>query len=494
MSSFVAEKIKMDGLTYDDVLLIPAYSEILPKGVELKTKFSRNIELNIPFVTAAMDTVTESSMAIAIAREGGIGVIHKNMTIEEQARQVAIVKRAENGMIYDPVTIRRGKTVREALAMMAEYHIGGIPVVDEDNHLVGIVTNRDLRFERRFDKTIDEVMTSENLVTTHQQTDLTAAAQILQENKIEKLPVVDKDNHLVGLITYKDITKAKDKPMACKDEKGRLRVAAGVGVTADTMERASALVEAGVDAIVIDTAHGHSEGVIGKLRDVKTALPNLDVVVGNIATGEAAKFLVENGADAVKVGIGPGSICTTRVVAGVGVPQLSAIYDVYSALKNTDIPLIADGGLRYSGDVVKALAAGGSSVMIGSLVAGTEESPGDTIIFNGRKFKSYRGMGSLEAMEQKNGSRDRYFQGDISDNKKLVPEGIAGRVPYKGTVQEVIYQLVGGLRSGMGYCGAASIEKLHNARFTRITNAGVMESHPHDIAITSEAPNYSRPE
>lgn len=441
-----------------------------------------------------MDTVTESSMAIAIAREGGIGVIHKNMTIEEQARQVAIVKRAENGMIYDPVTIRRGSTVRDALAMMAEYHIGGIPVVDDEKHLVGIVTNRDLRFERRFDKTIDEVMTHENLVTTHQQTDLTAAAQILQENKIEKLPVVDKDNRLVGLITYKDITKAKDKPMACKDEKGRLRVAAGVGVTVDTMERASALVEAGVDAIVIDTAHGHSQGVIGKLRDVKTAFPNLDVVVGNIATGEAAKFLVENGADAVKVGIGPGSICTTRVVAGVGVPQLSAIYDVYSALKSTDVPLIADGGLRYSGDVVKALAAGGSSVMVGSLVAGTEESPGDTIIFNGRKFKSYRGMGSLEAMEQKNGSRDRYFQGDISDNKKLVPEGIAGRVPYKGTVQEVIYQLVGGLRSGMGYCGAASIEKLHNARFTRITNAGVMESHPHDIAITSEAPNYSRPE
>ena len=494
MSSFVADKIVMDGLTYDDVLLIPAYSEVLPKGVELKTKFSRNIELNIPFVTAAMDTVTESAMAIAIAREGGIGVIHKNMTIEEQARQVAIVKRAENGMIYDPVTIRRGRTVREALAMMAEYHIGGIPVVDEENHLVGIVTNRDLRFERHFDKTIDEVMTSENLVTTHQQTDLTAAAQILQENKIEKLPVVDKSNHLVGLITYKDITKAKDKPMACKDEKGRLRVAAGVGVTVDTMERASALVEAGVDAIVIDTAHGHSQGVIGKLRDVKTAFPNLDVVVGNIATGEAAKFLVENGADAVKVGIGPGSICTTRVVAGVGVPQLSAIYDVYSALKDTNVPLIADGGLRYSGDVVKALAAGGSCVMIGSLVAGTEESPGDTIIFNGRKFKSYRGMGSLEAMEQKHGSRDRYFQGDINDNKKLVPEGIAGRVPYKGTVQEVVYQLVGGLRSGMGYCGAASIEKLHNARFTRITNAGVMESHPHDIAITSEAPNYSRPE
>lgn len=455
MSSFVAEKIIMDGLTYDDVLLIPAYSEVLPKEVQLKTKFSRNIELNVPFVTAAMDTVTESAMAIAIAREGGIGVIHKNMSIEEQARQVAIVKRAENGMIYDPVTIRRGSTVRDALAMMAEYHIGGIPVVDDDNHLVGIVTNRDLRFERRLDKSIDEVMTSENLVTTHQKTNLAEAADILQENKIEKLPVVDNNNHLVGLITYKDITKAKDKPMACKDEKGRLRVAAGVGVTVDTMERAQALVDAGVDAIVIDTAHGHSQGVIGKLRDVKTAFPNLDVVVGNIATGDAAKFLIENGADAVKVGIGPGSICTTRVVAGVGVPQLSAIYDVYSALKNTDVPLIADGGLRYSGDVVKALAAGGSSVMIGSLVAGTEESPGDTIIFNGRKFKSYRGMGSLEAMEQKNGSRDRYFQGDVNDVKKLVPEGIAGRVPYKGTVQEVVYQLVGGLRSGMGYCGSA---------------------------------------
>ncbi|MDU6554598.1 MAG: IMP dehydrogenase [Prevotella bivia] len=494
MSSFVAEKIIMDGLTYDDVLLIPAYSEVLPKEVQLKTKFSRNIELNVPFVTAAMDTVTESAMAIAIAREGGIGVIHKNMSIEEQARQVAIVKRAENGMIYDPVTIRRGSMVRDALAMMAEYHIGGIPVVDDDNHLVGIVTNRDLRFERRLDKSIDEVMTSENLVTTHQKTNLAEAADILQENKIEKLPVVDNNNHLVGLITYKDITKAKDKPMACKDEKGRLRVAAGVGVTVDTMERAQALVDAGVDAIVIDTAHGHSQGVIGKLRDVKTAFPNLDVVVGNIATGDAAKFLIENGADAVKVGIGPGSICTTRVVAGVGVPQLSAIYDVYSALKNTDVPLIADGGLRYSGDVVKALAAGGSSVMIGSLVAGTEESPGDTIIFNGRKFKSYRGMGSLEAMEQKNGSRDRYFQGDVNDVKKLVPEGIAGRVPYKGTVQEVVYQLVGGLRSGMGYCGSASIEKLHEAKFTRITNAGVLESHPHDISITSEAPNYSRHE
>ncbi|MBQ5982330.1 MAG: IMP dehydrogenase [Prevotella sp.] len=492
MASFVADRIVMDGLTFDDVLLIPAYSEVLPKTVELTTKFSRNIVLNVPFVTAAMDTVTESAMAIAIAREGGIGVIHKNMSIEEQARQVAIVKRAENGMIYDPVTIRMGRTVKDALDMMHDYHIGGIPVVDENNRLVGIVTNRDLRFERRLDRKIDDVMTHENLVTTHQQTDLSAAAQILQENKIEKLPVVDKDNHLVGLITYKDITKAKDKPMACKDSKGRLRVAAGVGVTVDTLERAQALVDAGADAIVIDTAHGHSKGVVEKLLQVKGAFPNVDVVVGNVATGEAARLLVDSGADAIKVGIGPGSICTTRVVAGVGVPQLSAVYDVYNALQGTGVPLIADGGLRYSGDVVKAIAAGGSCVMIGSLVAGTEESPGDTIIFNGRKFKSYRGMGSLEAME--NGSKDRYFQSGTKDVKKLVPEGIAGRVPYKGTVQEVIYQLVGGLRSGMGYCGASTIEQLHHAKFVRITNAGVMESHPHDITITSEAPNYSRPE
>ena len=494
MSSFVADKIVMDGLTYDDVLLIPAYSDVLPKTVTLKTKFSRNIELNIPFVTAAMDTVTEAAMAIAIAREGGIGVIHKNMSIEEQAHEVAVVKRAENGMIYDPVTIRKGRTVKDALAMMHDYHIGGIPVVDDDNRLVGIVTNRDLRFEHRLDKKIDEVMTSENLVVTHQQTDLAAAAQILQENKIEKLPVVDANNRIVGLITYKDITKAKDKPMACKDEKGRLRVAAGVGVTADTLDRMKALVEAGADAIVIDTAHGHSKYVVEKLVEAKRAFPNVDIVVGNVATGEAAKLLVEHGADAVKVGIGPGSICTTRVVAGVGVPQLSAIYSVFDALNGTGVPLIADGGLRYSGDVVKALAAGGSSVMIGSLVAGTEESPGETIIFNGRKFKTYRGMGSMEAMEQKKGSKDRYFQGDTLEAKKLVPEGIAGRVPYKGTVQEVIYQLIGGLRSGMGYCGANDIVSLHNAKFTRITNAGVLESHPHDITITSEAPNYSRPE
>ena len=492
MANFIADRIVMDGLTFDDVLLVPAYSEVLPRSVDLSTRFSRNIALKVPFVTAAMDTVTEATMAIAIAREGGIGVIHKNMSIEEQARQVAIVKRAENGMIYHPVTIQSDATVADALDLMAEYHIGGIPVVDAGNHLVGIVTNRDLRFERRVERPIAEVMTKEHLVTTHQQTDLSAAAQILQENKIEKLPVVDDENHLIGLITYKDITKAKDKPMACKDEKGRLRVAAGVGVTNDTLDRIKALVEAGADAIVIDTAHGHSKGVIEKLREAKALYPNVDIVVGNVATGEAAKMLVEAGADGIKVGIGPGSICTTRVVAGVGVPQLSAVYDVASALAGTGVPLIADGGLRYSGDVVKAIAAGGNCVMIGSLVAGTEESPGDTIIFNGRKFKSYRGMGSLEAME--NGSKDRYFQAGEKDVKKLVPEGIAGRVPYKGTVQEVIYQLVGGLRSGMGYCGAATIEALHHAKFVRIPNAGVLESHPHDITITSEAPNYSRPQ
>ena len=390
------------------------------------------------------------------------------------------------------MTIQLGSTVADALELMNEYHIGGIPVVDSERHLVGIVTNRDLRFELNLNRPIDDVMTCENLVTTHVQTDLVAAAKILQENKIEKLPVVDEDNKLIGLITYKDITKAKDKPMACKDSKGRLRVAAGVGVTVDTLDRMKALVDAGVDAIIIDTAHGHSKFVIDKLKEAKKNFPNVDIVVGNVATGDAARMLVEAGADGVKVGIGPGSICTTRVVAGVGVPQLSAIYDVASALEGTGVPLIADGGLRYSGDVVKALAAGGYSVMIGSLVAGTEESPGDTIIYNGRKFKSYRGMGSLEAMEC--GSKDRYFQAGVKDVKKLVPEGIAGRVPYKGTVQEVIFQLVGGLRSGMGYCGAGTIEQLHNAKFVRITNAGVMESHPHDVTITSEAPNYSRPQ
>lgn len=489
--SFVAEKVVMDGLTFDDVLLIPSYSEVLPRNVDLSTNFTRNIRMNIPFVSAAMDTVTEAKLAIAIAREGGIGVIHKNMSIEEQARQVKMVKRAENGMIYDPVTILCTATVADALKLMAEYKIGGIPVVDEEKQLVGIVTNRDLRFEKNFAKQVAEVMTGkEKLVTTSQTTNLEDAAEILQQHKIEKLPVVDKDGALVGLVTYKDITKAKDKPFACKDEKGRLRVAAGVGVTADTMQRVDALVEAGVDAIVIDTAHGHTRGVVEVLKSVKAKYPTLECVVGNIATGDAAKMLVEAGADAVKVGIGPGSICTTRVVAGVGVPQLSAIYDVAKAIKGSGVPLIADGGLRYSGDVVKALAAGAFTVMVGGLLAGVEESPGETIIFNGRKFKSYRGMGSLEAMEK--GSSDRYFQAGEVDVKKLVPEGIAARVPFKGSLFEVIYQLVGGLRAGMGYCGSACIEQLHNAKFTRITNAGVAESHPHDVTITSESPNYSR--
>lgn len=489
MSDFIADRVKMDGLTFDDLLLIPAYSEVLPYQVNLKTRFSRNIELNVPIVSAAMDTVTEQQLAIAIAREGGIGVIHKNMPIAEQARQVHAVKRAENGMIYDPVTIKRGSTVNDALKMMEEYHIGGIPVVDDQQHLVGIVTNRDLRFEQNLNRPIDEVMTSENIITTTQSTNLEQAARILQDHKIEKLPVVDSEGKLVGLVTYKDITKAKDKPNACKDALGRLRVAAGVGVTKDSMQRVDALVEAGVDAIVIDTAHGHSKGVISVLRAIKEKYPDIDVVVGNIATGDAAKFLVENGADGVKVGIGPGSICTTRVIAGVGVPQISAIYDVAKALEGTGVPLIADGGIRYSGDIVKALAAGGYSVMLGGMLAGVEESPGDTIIFNGRKYKAYRGMGSLEAMEK--GSKDRYFQANETDAKKLVPEGIAARVPYKGSLYEVVYQMLGGLRSGMGYCGAPDIETLHKAKFTRITNAGVAESHPHDVAITSEAPNYS---
>ncbi|MDR0371351.1 MAG: IMP dehydrogenase [Prevotellaceae bacterium] len=488
--SFIADKIQFEGLTFDDVLLVPAYSEILPREVDLSSHFSRNIRLNIPFVSAAMDTVTEAELAIAIAREGGIGVIHKNMLIEAQALQVRYVKRAENGMISNPVSILRDKTVGDALAMMSEYKIGGIPVVNEDNYLVGIVTNRDLRFRRDMDELIDDVMTKEKLITTNQSTDLEAAADILQQYKIEKLPVVDAKNKLIGLITYKDITKAKNKPLASKDREGRLRVAAGVGITVDTLERVAALVAAGVDAIVIDTAHGHSAGVAEMLKSVKANYPDIDIVVGNIATGEAGKFLVGAGADAVKVGIGPGSICTTRVVAGIGVPQLSAIYDVAKALKGTGVPVIADGGLRYSGDVVKALAAGGNSVMMGSLLAGVEESPGETIIFNGRKFKSYRGMGSLEAMEK--GSKDRYFQDMESDIKKLVPEGIAARVPYKGLLYEVIYQISGGLRAGMGYCGAKTIKDLHNAKFTRITNAGVNESHPHDVTITSEAPNYSR--
>ena len=487
--SFITERIALEGLTFDDVLLIPAYSEVLPREIDLRTRFTRNIRLNLPFVSAAMDTVTESKMAISIAREGGIGVIHKNMSIAEQAKQVASVKRAENGMINAPVTITPDKTVGDAMRIMADYHIGGIPVVDGKNVLVGIVTNRDLRFEKDFNRNICDVMTKEDLITTSRDTDLYRAADILQEHKIEKLPVVAEDGTLIGLITYKDITKAKDKPFACKDELGRLRVAAGIGITADAVQRAEALVEAGVDALVLDSAHGHSKNVMDTLKEIKRHFDKVDVVVGNIATGEAAAMLADAGADAVKVGIGPGSICTTRVVAGVGVPQLSAVYGVYKALQSYDIPLIADGGIRYSGDIVKALAAGGDSVMLGGLLAGVEESPGTTILFNGRKFKTYRGMGSLEAMQH--GSKDRYMQGDVVDAKKLVPEGIVGRVPYKGDLYEVVYQMAGGLRSGMGYCGAKNIEKLHEARFCRITNAGVLESHPHDITITSEAPNYS---
>lgn len=487
--AFLKDKIIGEGLTFDDVFMVPAYSNVLPRNVDISSQFSRNIRLNTPIVSAAMDTVTESTMAIAIAREGGIGVIHKNMSIADQAKKVRMVKRAENGMIIDPVTITKEKTAADAMAIMKELKIGGIPVVDNVNHLIGIVTNRDLRFETG-EKIISDIMTSENIVTTGQSTDLEKAAEILQMHKIEKLPVVDDDDKLVGLITYKDITKAKDRPNACKDEKGRLRVAAGVGVTSDTIERIKALVEADVDAIVIDTAHGHSQGVIDMLKEAKRQFPDVDYVVGNIASGEAAKALADAGADAVKVGIGPGSICTTRIVAGVGVPQLSAISWVAEALSGTGVPVIGDGGIRYSGDIVKGLAAGADSIMAGSLFAGTEESPGETIIYQGRKFKSYRGMGSVEAMQQ--GSKDRYFQDAEDDVKKLVPEGIAARVPYKGMLQEVIYQMVGGLRSGMGYVGASNMLELKKAQFVRITNAGMTEGHPHDVTITREAPNYSR--
>ena len=487
--SFIEDKIVQEGITFDDVLLIPAFSNVTPNMVKINTRFSRNIPINIPIVSAAMDTVTESEMAIALARLGGIGVIHKNMTIAAQAMQVRKVKRAESGMIYDPVTISKDATVGDALNLMKEHHIGGIPVVDTDKHLIGIVTNRDLRFQTDMSLPIARVMTSENLVTT-MSPDLKEASQILLEHKIEKLPVIDKDRKLIGLITYRDITKLEIYPEASKDAKGRLRVAAGVGVTSDTLERVAALVEAGADAVVIDTAHGHSANVERTLRDVKGAYPALDVVVGNIATSEAAEFLVKAGADAIKVGIGPGSICTTRIVAGVGVPQLSAIYNVASVARKHDVPVIADGGLRYSGDVVKAIAAGGDSVMMGSMLAGVEESPGETIIYNGRKFKAYRGMGSIEAMQA--GSKDRYFQSETSDSSKFVPEGIVARVPYKGTLNETIYQLTGGLRSGMGYCGAKDIATLHDAKFVRITSAGVIENHPHDVTITKEAPNYSK--
>lgn len=486
--SFIENKIAQEGMTFDDVLLIPAYSEVTPDKVCLGSRFSRNIKLNIPVVSAAMDTVTEAPMAIAIAREGGIGVIHKNMSIARQAEQVRKVKRADSGMIYDPVTITRDKTVADALRLMRENRIGGIPVIDDERHLIGIVTNRDLRFQQDMSLPVATVMTSENLVTTRH-ADMEEASQILLQNKIEKLPVVDEENHLVGLITYRDITKIREFPNACKDSKGRLRVAAGVGVTRDTLQRVAALVENGVDAVVIDTAHGHSANVVRTLRAVKEAYPDLDVVVGNIATAEAAEYLVAAGADGIKVGIGPGSICTTRIVAGVGVPQLTAIYDAAEAAHRHNVPVIADGGLRYSGDVVKALAAGGDCVMMGSMLAGVEESPGETIIYNGRKFKAYRGMGSVEAMQA--GSKDRYFQGDQMDSNKLVPEGIVARVPYKGSLGETVYQLIGGLRSGMGYCGAKDIDALHNAKFVRITSAAVVENHPHDVTITKEAPNYS---
>jgi IMP dehydrogenase len=488
--SFLSDKIVNEGLTFDDVLLVPAYSEVLPRNVDISTMFTRNIRINSPVVSAAMDTVTESALAIAIAREGGIGVIHKNMPIEAQASQVRIVKRAESGMIYDPVTISPKATVGDALKLMKEYKIGGIPVVNTEKTLIGIVTNRDLRFQHNHGRAIEEVMTKEGLITTNKNITLEEAEAILQEHKIEKLPVVDENFKLAGLLTYKDITKAKDNPFASKDSKGRLRVAAGVGVTHDTMDRVKALVQSKVDAIVIDTAHGHTKGVVDMLKLVKKTYPDLEVVVGNIATAEAALALVKAGADAVKVGIGPGSICTTRVIAGVGVPQLNAVYDVSKALAKTGVPVIADGGIRYSGDIVKALAAGADTIMAGSMFAGVDESPGETIIYNGRKFKSYRGMGSLEAMQQ--GSKDRYFQDVEDDIQKLVPEGIVARVPYKGTLAEVMYQMIGGLRAGMGYCGAPNIESLKKAKFVRITNAGVTESHPHDVAITREAPNYSR--
>ncbi|HVN59409.1 MAG TPA: IMP dehydrogenase [Bacteroidales bacterium] len=488
--SFINDKILFEGLTFDDVLLIPSYSEVLPREVDISTLFSRNIRLNTPVVSAAMDTVTEAELAISIAREGGIGVIHKNMTIEKQASQVKKVKRAENVMIYDPVTIHPDATVAEALNLMKEYRIGGIPVVDKNGILKGIVTNRDLRFESNASRKISQVMTT-NLITTDHQSNLESAARILQKHKIEKLPIVDETGKLIGLITYKDITKTKDRPNSCKDDKGRLMVAAAVGIAADTLERAESLVNANVDAIVIDTAHGHTKNVIHFLKEIKKNYPGVDVVAGNIGTSEAAKRLVKEGADGVKVGIGPGSICTTRIVAGVGIPQLTAIYNVAKALEGSGIPVIADGGIRYSGDIIKAIAAGADSIMAGSLFAGVEESPGETIIYNGRKFKTYRGMGSIEAMQM--GSKDRYFQDVEDDIKKLVPEGIEARVPYKGSLSEVIYQMTGGLRAGMGYLGAGNIETLKKeARFVRITNSGIIESHPHDVTITREAPNYSR--
>ena len=480
-----------EGLTYDDVLLVPSYSDVMPREVNISSQFSRNIRLNTPIVSAAMDTVTEAAMAIAIAGEGGIGVLHKNMSIEQQALEVRKVKRSESGMIQDPITLNIDAKVEDALFLMKENRIGGIPVVNEANKLLGIVTNRDLRFQKNLQEDVKNIMTKENIITTPKGTDLKKAEQILQAHKIEKLPVVDEANKLIGLITYRDIIKVKERPNACKDEFGRLRVAAAVGVTADISERIDALVKVGVDAVVIDTAHGHSKGVIETLKKVKSAHRQLDVVVGNIATKEAAKMLVDAGADAIKVGIGPGSICTTRVIAGVGVPQFSAVMMVAEAIKGSEVPIIADGGLRFTGDVVKALAAGADTAMAGSLFAGVGESPGETIIYEGRKFKAYRGMGSLEAMQK--GSKDRYFQDMEEDIKKLVPEGISGRVPFKGSLSEVIYQMIGGIRAGMGYCGCKNIEELKSkSKFIKITNAGITESHPHDVSITREAPNYSR--
>ncbi len=484
------EKFIGEGLTYDDVLLQPAYSEVMPRDVDLTTLFTSGIKMNIPIVSAAMDTVTEFKLAIAMAQDGGIGVMHKNMSIEKQANEVKKVKRAENGMILDPITLDKNARVYDALNIMKEYGIGGIPVVDKSNKLVGIVTNRDLRFERKHDRPVAEVMTHENLITTTEFTDFENAADTLQEFKIEKLPVVDKDFKLVGLITYKDIIKIKARPNACKDERGRLRVAAAVGVSGDVMERTAALVQNQVDAIVIDTAHGHSKGVFDTVKRIKKLYPNLQLVVGNIGTAEAAKALVKAGANAVKVGIGPGSICTTRIIAGIGIPQLTAVYNVANAIKGSGVPVIADGGIRYTGDIAKAIAAGAHSIMAGSLFAGVEESPGDTIIYEGRKYKTYRGMGSIEAMQH--GSKDRYFQDMEEDIKKLVPEGIVGRVPYKGTLSEVIHQMVGGLRAGMGYTGSKDIHAMQQAKFIKITAAGVTESHPHDITITREAPNYSK--
>lgn len=489
MAKFVNREIP-EGLTFDDVLLVPAHSDVLPRDVDVTTNFTTDIKLHTPIVSAAMDTVTEADLAIAMARAGGIGVIHKNMTIEQQCEQVRHVKRAENGMIYDPVTISPDANVGNALAMMNKHHIGGIPVVDANGFLIGIVTNRDLRFQEDMQLPISEVMTKENLVTAPKGITLADATKILQHSKVEKLPVVDNDGKLVGLITYKDLMKIKDNPIASKDSKGRLLVAAAAGIKSDTLDRIGLLIDAGADAVVLDTAHGHSEGVLRMIKKACDAYKDFQIIAGNVATAAGAKALADAGVKAVKVGIGPGSICTTRIIAGIGVPQLTAVMEAAYALMGTGVPVIADGGIRYSGDIVKALAAGASTIMAGSLLAGTEESPGETIIMNGRRFKSYRGMGSLEAMEQ--GSKDRYFQDMESDIKKLVPEGIVAQVPYKGTVSEVVYQLVGGLRAGMGYCGAHTVEELRNAQFVRITNAGFLESHPHDVTITKEAPNYSR--